>query len=152
MNKIMIPVGCSNRHAHLTQENIEKLFGIGYELTFFRNIKQSDEFVSGEAVDVLGPKGTLKNVRILGPGGEVPLKEGAIIPARHIHVNPDEAKKIGIQEGQIVSVCTEGIRSISFNNIVVRVDSLFNLELHLDTDEYNAAGLQNGDLAELLIH
>ena len=191
MCKIMIPVACSNRHAHLTQENIEQLFGIGYKLTFLRDIKQHDDFVSGEVIGVAGPGGILKGVRVMGPArdiaqvemsvtdarhigaeikvrrsgdvagtggvrligaaGDCRLEEGVIIPARHIHVNPDEARKLGIADGRIVSAKTSGARGVIFHNIVVRTDPLFVMELHLDTDEFNAAGLKKGDYAELIL-
>lgn len=63
------PVICnvSNRHVHLKQEDVEKLFGPGYRLRKLRDLMQPGEFASQETVDVLGVKGTLKKVRILGP-------------------------------------------------------------------------------------
>jgi len=63
------PVVCniSNRHAHLTQEHIEKLFGPGYKLKVDRMLMQPGEFASRDTVDVLGPKGRLAKVRVLGP-------------------------------------------------------------------------------------
>ncbi|MCL1808278.1 MAG: phosphate propanoyltransferase [Clostridiales bacterium] len=189
IKKAKAPVGCSNRHAHLTKVDVEKLFGAGYELTFLRCIRQPDEFVSCETVDLKGPSGTKRGVRVLGPVretaqievsvtdarrlgvkpavrlsgnvsgtdgitlvgpcGEVELEAGTIIPARHLHVSPSEAEKLGLAEGQQVSATTVGERSIVFNNIIVRIDPLFTLELHLDTDEFNAAGLAVGDSAEL---
>lgn len=187
---VKIPIGRSNRHAHLTQEIIEKLFGEGHELTFLRNIRQHDEFVARETIDVRGPKGLLEGVRLLGPArgvaqvelslsdarsiglrlyarlsgdvigtegvrlvgpcGEIMLAEGAIVALRHIHVSPVEAEKLGLVHGQVVSAQAGGVRSIVFCNIVIRVDPLFTFELHLDTDEFNAAGLKKGDFAELL--
>lgn len=187
---IKVSVGVSNRHAHLTQEQIEILFGKGYELTFFRKIVQPDEFVSGEKIDVKGPKGTLRGVRIMGPAretaqieipltdarnigveaqiristdvegssgvmlvgpmGEYELKEGVIAAIRHLHMTPEDAERLGLAEGQKVAVETFGERGVIFKNVVVRIDELFSLELHLDTDEANGAGLKNGDEVVLL--
>lgn len=185
-----ITVGISNKHAHLTQEQIETLFGKDYELTFFRGIKQPDEFVSNEKIDVQGPKGILKDVRILGPArekaqiemtltnarevgveaeirqskdvggtsgvkligpaGEYLLKEGVIAALRHLHMTPEEAESLDLHEGQHVAVETAGDRGVIFKNVVVRIDELFSLEFHIDTDEANAAGLKNGD--EVMLH
>ncbi len=186
-----VKVGISNTHAHLTQEQIEKLFGKGFALTFYRNIRQNDEFVSNQAIDVAGPKGTLKNVRILGPAreqaqvevsltnarklgidaevrlsenvegtpgakligpeGEVMLEQGIIAAARHLHIAPEEAASINLKEGQTICAEAFGVRNLIFKNIIVRIDDLYRAELHIDTDEANAAGLKNGDEAEILI-
>lgn len=185
-----IIVGISNRHAHLTQSQIDQLFGQGYQLTFFRQIKQPDEFASNEKIHVVGPKGQLRDVRIMGPArqtaqiemtltdaraigvsaqvrvsaqvkdtagirligpvGEVLLEEGVIAAARHLHLTPKEAELLGLQEGQQVAVETEGERGVIFKHVLVRIDELFSLELHLDTDEANAAGVKNGDEVKLI--
>lgn len=186
-----VKVGISNTHAHLTQWQIEQLFGKGFTLTFYRNIRQNDEFVSNQTIDVAGPKGTLKNVRILGPAreqaqveisltnarklgidaevrlsenvdgtpgakligpeGEVMLEHGIIVAARHLHISPEEAAPVNLKESQ--SICAEaaGPRNLVFKNIIVRIDELYTAELHLDTDEANAAGLKNGDEMEIII-
>ncbi len=185
-----IIIGISNRHAHLTQEQVEILFGKGYELTLFRNIRQQDDFVANEKVQVIGSKGSLKDVRIvgpvrekaqiemtltnartigvegnlrisenvegtqgvklIGPAGEYTLPEGVIVAKRHVHLSPQEAEHLNLKEGDQVSVKTEGERSLTFHNVVIRIDPLYTLELHLDTDEANAAGVKHGDRAILL--
>ena len=65
MNK-KITVGVSGRHAHVSQQDLEVLFGEGYELTVLKDLSQPGQFAANERIDVVGPKGTLK-VRILGP-------------------------------------------------------------------------------------
>lgn len=57
----------SNRHIHLCQEDLEKLFGTGYKLTKDRDLMQPGEFASKESVSIKGPKNEIKNVRVLGP-------------------------------------------------------------------------------------
>jgi len=88
---------------------------------------------------------------LIGPKGILNLPEGGIRPARHIHINPPDAERLGVANGQIVSVKTPGPMSLTFNNVVIRMKDGLNLEMHLDTDEANAAGLHCGDRVGLLI-
>lgn len=62
-----IPVGVSNRHVHLSQQDVEALFGVGYQLTPFKPLRQPGQFAAEECVTVVGPKGSLTHVRVLGP-------------------------------------------------------------------------------------
>ncbi len=62
-----LPVGLSNKHIHVSQKDLDTLFGEGYELTKFKDLSQPGQYACDEKVDIVGPKGTLKGVRILGP-------------------------------------------------------------------------------------
>ncbi len=87
---------------------------------------------------------------LVGPKGVLNLSEGAIRAKRHIHVNPRDASRLGLRNGQVVSVRTTGEMSVTFNNVVIREGEGLNLGMHVDTDEANAAGLRCGDPVELL--
>lgn len=186
-----IPVGVSARHMHITQENLELLFGTGYQLTKLRDLNQPGEFAANETLTVVGPKRRLfESIRILGPvrkitqvelsytdgiylgvdlpyrlsgdiAGSAPLiligpkgvlhlSEGAIRAARHIHINPRDSQRLGLKNGQKVSVRTVGPASVTFNEVIVREAANLKLEMHIDTDEANAAGLRCGDPVELV--
>lgn len=62
-----IPVGVSNRHLHLSQADLETLFGAGYELTNIKDLGQPGQFACKETLTVVGPKGAIEKVRVLGP-------------------------------------------------------------------------------------
>ena len=90
-----------------------------------------------ESGDIAGTPGC----KLVGPCGEVELKEGVIVAKRHIHMTPEDAKTFGVSDKEIVwvDIDTPG-RKLSFGDVVVRVSEKFALAMHLDTDEANAAG------------
>lgn len=67
MSNKMVPVGLSGRHIHVSQEHLERLFGEGYQLTEFKKLSQPGQYACTEKVDLVGPKKSIKGVRILGP-------------------------------------------------------------------------------------
>lgn len=85
-----------------------------------------------------------------GPQGEVKLEEGVIVAARHIHLHSDDAKRFGVENKQIVKVRVNGPRAMLFEEVLCRVDPSYSLDMHIDTDEANAAGISNGDFAQVI--
>ena len=81
-------------------------------------------------------------IKLVGPKGEIELKEGLIVAKRHIHMTPADAKEFGVENGQIVNleVNPGNGRNLIFGDVVVRVRDDFALACHIDTDESNAAG------------
>lgn len=82
-----VEVGLSNKHLHLKEEDIEILFGKGHELTPTKPLKQPGQFACEEKVDIVGPKGTLKGIRVLGPARPETQIELAMTDARTIGVS-----------------------------------------------------------------
>jgi len=89
-------------------------------------------------------------VKLIGPNGSVDLLEGMILAMRHIHISSNQAKELNLEDGQRVSVSCFGDRGLLFNNVVVRVRDNFQFFFQIDTDEANAAGVENGDIGELI--
>ncbi|SDN00538.1 putative phosphotransacetylase [Paenibacillus sp. yr247] len=87
---------------------------------------------------------------VIGPEGEVDLEKGVIVAARHIHFHTSDADKWGIQDKQLLKVKVHGERPLIFEEVVARVSVQYALDMHIDTDEGNAAGVKTGDLAELI--
>ena len=89
-------------------------------------------------------------VTIIGPKGIVTLNEGCIIANRHIHMSIDEGARFGVRDGEYVDVELAGERRSLFYDVQIRVHKDFRLEMHIDTDDANAAGVGNGFRAKLI--
>jgi acetate kinase len=84
-----------------------------------------------------------------GPAGQVEIENGVIYAQRHLHMTPTDARKLGLENNDVVRLRVEGERELIFGDVAVRVSPKFQLEFHLDTDEANAAELNTGDVAYL---
>jgi len=116
-------------------------------------LSRTDERALGIAapVRISGDLTGTPGITVIGPAGRRVLKEGVISARRHIHIDPQNAADLGLHDGQVVQVKidSEG-RDLVFGDVTVRIAPDFHLELHLDTDEANAAGVSDGDRAVLL--
>lgn len=86
---------------------------------------------------------------LIGPHGQVDLHSGTIVALRHIHMSPSDAARMRVKDGEFVEVQLYGIRKLRLSNVLVRVSDSYQLEMHLDMDEANAAGITNNDTAIL---
>jgi propanediol utilization protein len=89
-------------------------------------------------------------ITIVGPKGSVTLKEGAIRAMRHLHASPEEAKRLGLRDGEKIAIEVPGPIGVVFQNVVVRVSSNGQLAFHIDTDEANAAGVKRQGLGRIV--
>jgi len=187
---VQIPVAISARHVHLCQLALEALFGAGYQLTLAHPLSQPEGWAAKETVEVIGPKGAFKQVRVLGPvraatqievsrtdtftlGIDAPLRDsgqlantpqvrlrgpagehvtdGLIIAARHIHMSPADAAQLGLNNGDRVDMKVgTGARATTFAHTLIRIKDTYVTEMHIDTDEANAAGLSQSGPGELV--
>ena len=95
-------------------------------------VRESGDIIGSAPITIIGPKGTVN------------LKEGCIIANRHIHMSDEEGKIFGLNDGDYVTVEVDGERRTTFYDVQVRVNKAFRLEMHIDTDDANAAGIGNG--------
>ena len=191
MENLHVIIEGSARHIHLTESDIEVLFGKGAKLTPKRELSQPGQYLSEERVTIQGPKGSIANLGVLGPArvatqvelsftdartlgivppiresgdvagtpgckvigpcGEIEVKEGVMVAKRHIHVTPEDAEKYGLKDKQIVSVKVDGPRAVIFGETVVRVSPKFRTRMHVDFDESNAAALTPDATGEVII-
>jgi len=89
-------------------------------------------------------------VAIVGPKGAIYLNEGCIVAMRHIHMSPADALAAGVRDGDFVSVKADNERGTTFDHVKIRVDESFTLEMHIDTDEANAALISTGDMVTIV--
>lgn len=188
-SQIPIPIGVSAHHVHLCQADVERLFGAGHQLTPRSPLSQPSQFACEEQVRLIGPRGSVDRVRVLGPArsqsqveiartegfrlginapvrmsgdldgtpgiilegpmGQIELPQGVIYAHRHMHMTPTDARRLGLENGDMVRVRVEGDRELIFGDVAVRISPKYKLEFHLDTDEANAAELNTGDVAYL---
>ena len=183
MRERPIPLGISNRHIHLCAEDYDRLFP-NHPISEKKELLQPGQYAADQTVTLVGPKGQLKNVRLLGPlrstsqveisrtdartlgiaaplrmsgsiegtpgvrlispFAELDLASGVIVAQRHIHMSPLDALILRVSHGDKVSVAINGDeRRLIFDNVAVRVSPDMRLEMHIDTDEANAAGADN---------
>jgi propanediol utilization protein len=117
-------------------------------------ISRSDEFVLGidAPVRISGDLANTPGITIEGPRDRLTLPSGVICARRHIHMGVEDARRLGINDCDTVSVRIDSLsRDLVFGDVTVRTAPDFTLELHLDTDEANAAGVCTGDLVELIL-
>lgn len=90
--------------------------------------------------------------KVVGPCGEVEISEGVIIAKRHLHLVPETAEKLGLNNGDVVSVKidTDG-RSLVFGDVVARVSEKFADAMHIDTDESNAANCGRNQMGTIIL-
>lgn len=186
----LVEVEVSARHVHLNQEQVEILFGKGAQLHPKRPLSQPGQFLSEERVTLVGKKGTLANVSVLGPvrkdaqvelsvtdkrtlGVEAPIRESgdlegagaitiqgpagtlenipaAIIAHNHVHVPTDVAEKMGLKDKDRVSVQVLTERTVTFDDVVIRVSDKFRYKMHIDFDEANAAIVSGFTLGRII--
>ena len=85
-------------------------------------------------------------LRLRGPLGEIAITHGVILAQRHVHMSPEDARRFGVVDHDVIRVQAEGDREMTMGDIVVRVSGNFALDLHLDTDEANGAGLNESSV------
>lgn len=144
----------------------EQVMIVGLKLRAIENVRILGPVRRGSQVEVsatdavkLGVKAPIREsgnvkgsapIAIVGPKGVVYLEEGCIIAKRHIHMAPKDAMAAGVADGDIVSVKSDNERGTVFNHVQIRVDESFTLEMHIDTDEANAAKITTGQTVTIL--
>lgn len=136
----LIPIGISNRHVHLSREDLETLFGANAELTKFRDLSQPGQFAAEQKVTLVGPKGVIENVRVLGP-------------VRHetqVEISVSDCFKLGVRapirsSGDLAG--SAGVTLVGPKGSVTLKEGVIIAERHIHMDPRSAAtfGVKDGD-------
>lgn len=135
-----IPVGVSNRHVHLSLQDVHSLFGEGYNLTPYRELSQPGQFAAEEQLTLLGPKGIIKNIRILGPVREETQVEISITDGFQLGVHPP-IRLSGIIEDTpgLTLIGPKGCISLQKGVIVAK------RHVHMSPEDAQKFGVKHGD-------
>ncbi|WP_019125612.1 phosphate propanoyltransferase [Peptoniphilus grossensis] len=128
------PKGCIEKIRVLgpfrSQTQVELLYGDCIKLGIKPEVRLSGDLNNTPGITIVGKKGAIV------------LKEGAIVAKRHIHMLPDEAKKFGVKNNDLVCISFQGIRGNYLDDVIIRVSEKSSLECHIDVEEANAMGIQ----------
>lgn len=141
-----VPVGLSNKHLHLSSADLATLFGEGYELHPTKALKQPGQFASEEKVDIVGPKGTLKGIRVLGPVRKETQVELAMTDCRAIGVSAP-VRESGKLEG------TPGVKLIGpKGEVELDHGAIVALRhIHLSAEQAKEAGVADKEMVSIKV-
>lgn len=142
-----IPVGISGRHAHLSKEHLEILFGKGYNLTIFKDLSQPGQYAAEEKVDIVSPNGRiLEGVRILGPtrkGTQVEISQSDAIRFKFTAPVRSSGDTAGSGSAKLVGPKGE----VELNEGVIIADR----HIHFSPEDAKAFGVKDRDIVSLKI-
>lgn len=141
-----IVVGVSNRHVHLSREDVEILFGKDYQLTPIKDLGQPGQFACQETVTIVGPKGSIENVRVLGPERKETQVEISLTDAYKLGLNPP-VRDSGDLEG------TPGITIIGPKGQVTKEKGVIiaKRHIHMHTSDAEKFGVKDKDIVKVIV-
>lgn len=146
METFKVPVGISNRHIHLSQEHIEALFGVGHSLTNMKDLSQPGQYACEETVSLIGPKGTISGVRVLGPARK----------ASQVELTRTDTYKIGVKPPVRDSGKLEGTPGIDVEGPKGRVHLdqgviIAARHLHMTPEDAIEFSFKDGDYVQAIV-
>ncbi|MCL1905653.1 MAG: phosphate propanoyltransferase [Clostridiales bacterium] len=143
-NPFIVPVGISNRHLHVSQEHLEMLFGKGATLTNIKDLTQPGQYACDECVNVVGPKGMMEKMRILGP----------VRPQTQVELAQTDARKLGIKapltnSGQLAG--SPGCVLVGPKGYVVLEEGVIVAKphIHLHTSDGERLGITDKEMVDI---
>lgn len=141
-----VQIGLSNKHLHLSEEHIEALFGKGHKLTPTKDLVQPGQYACEEKVDIVGPKATLKGIRVLGPARPETQVELAMTDARTIGIKAP-VRESGKLEGTPGCTLIGPAGTVELDHGVI----VALRHIHLSPEEAVEAGVKDKDVVSVKI-
>ncbi|HSL93566.1 MAG TPA: phosphate propanoyltransferase, partial [Bacillota bacterium] len=143
---LKIPVGVSNRHLHVSKADLATLFGEGYQLTVLKELRQPGQYAAQETVTLVGPKGEIEGVRILGP----------VRPATQVEISCTDSFRLGIKPPVRESGALSGspalkLRGPAGETEVAETAILAWRHIHMHTSEAEQLGVKDRDMVSVMI-
>ena len=135
-----VSIEISARHVHLSKPDLEKLFGLGFKLTKLKDLSQPGQYAAGQTVKLAGPRGEIKEIRILGPCREETQVEVSETEARALGLDPlvrDSGNLVGTPGVKIIGPAGE----LDLARGVI----LALRHIHIDPQTAAELGVKNGD-------
>ncbi|MFF2445699.1 phosphate propanoyltransferase [Neobacillus sp. NPDC058068] len=141
-----VPIAASNRHIHLSPEHVERLFGKGYQLTKLKSLSQPNQFAAKETVSLIGPKGKIQNVRVLGPARGSTQVEVSLFDGFTLGVKPPIRNSGEIKGSESITI--QGPRG----QITIKEGLICAARhIHMHTVDAEAFAVSDGDLVQVKV-
>lgn len=139
-----VPVGISNKHLHLSDQDLATLFGPGHQLTPYKELVQPGQYAAEEQVDLVGPKGAFKNIRIIGHTR----------PQTQVEISKTDARALGMdppvrESGKLAG--SPGIKLVGpKGEVMLGEGAIVALRhIHLSPSQAAEAGVNDKDLVDV---
>jgi putative phosphotransacetylase len=143
-NAYYVPVGVSNRHAHLNERDLEILFGKGHSLTPMKDLSQPGQFACEEKVTLVGKKGKIEGIRVLGPVRKQTQVEISLTDSYVVGIKP-RVKMSGDLQDSSGGVLVGPQGEIQLENGVI----ISARHIHMSPEQADAWGLKDGDRVKI---
>lgn len=141
-----VPIAASNRHIHLSPEHVDRLFGKGYELNKLKALSQPNQFAAKETVTLIGPKGKIPNVRVLGPARGNTQVEVSLFDGFTLGVKPPIRNSGDIKGSEAITI--QGPRGqVTINEGLICAAR----HIHMHTSDGEAFGVSDGDRVQVKV-
>ncbi|MEH7334395.1 phosphate propanoyltransferase [Neobacillus drentensis] len=141
-----VPIAASNRHIHLSPEHVERLFGRGYQLTKLKVLSQPNQFAAKETVTLIGPRGKIPNVRVIGPARGNTQVEVSLFDGFTLGVKPPIRNSGDLKGSESITI--QGPRG----QITIKEGLICAARhIHMHTSDGEAFGVADGDVVQVKV-
>lgn len=145
-DEYLVEIEASGRHIHLSQEDLETLFGKNYSLTKVKDLSQPGQYACKERVNIVGPKGVIKNVVVLGPVRKETQVEVSLTDAKVLGVDAPIRQSGDIKDTPSITIQTENSTVIKQNGIIVA-----KRHIHIEEKDKDKFNVVDGDIVKVKV-